>query len=215
MFARSKNLIFASVAGVFLIGATGCTSVADPAEPTATTQIASPAPTNAKPSPVPKPTPTPVPASAKGPAQNWPVPKMPEAAKEQTKAGIKAFTVFYFELVDYTLLTYDTKPIKKVTEHSCYLCAKQVIDPADVNQKLGGWHVGGTTTLTVNFAKKIQTAGVSGFTFKREKTEVYRPDKALQGTIPAITRPVAGTLHLIFSNGWRVVDVEFVDPDGR
>lgn len=132
-----------------------------------------------------------------------------------TKDGIIAFTQYYFELVDYAVLTYDTKPLKAVTERTCYLCAKQIIDPADGNRGHGGWHVGGKTAVTVTFAKKATGNSISGFTFTREKTSVYLVNGKLQSTIAAITAPRAGTFNLIFEDGWSVADVKFVDPNGK
>lgn len=217
MFVRLKHIFIAAIAGSILMGAAGCTPEAETAEPTGATQSESSAPTSAKPtpSPTPKPTPTPVPASSKGPAQNWPVPVMPAVAKEKSEAGLEAFTEYYFELVDYTVLTYDTKPIKEVTERSCYLCAKQLIDPGDRNRGTGNWHVGGRTNLTVNFSKIVKNSGVSGFTFLRDEIQVYLPDGELQMKIPALTKATAGTLHLVFRDGWKVADVEFINPDGK
>lgn len=143
------------------------------------------------------------------------MPKMPAAAKKNSKDGIVAFTKHYFALVDYSVLTYETKPLKAVTERTCYLCAKQIIDPADGNRGHGGWHVGGKTDVTVTFARNTKGSSISGFTFLREKTWVYLANGKLQSTIPAITAPRAGTFNLIFDNGWSVVDVEFVDPEGK
>ncbi|GAA3323513.1 hypothetical protein J2S64_003803 [Paeniglutamicibacter sulfureus] len=140
---------------------------------------------------------------------------MPEAAKENSKEGIVAFTEHYFELVDYAVLTYDTKPLKLVTERTCYLCATQIIDPADGNRGRGGWHAGGRTDVSVTFARNTKGNSVSGFTFLRERTLVYSANGELQSTIPAITSPRAGTFNLVFNNGWSVVDVEFIDPDGK
>ncbi|MGL3807620.1 DUF6318 family protein [Paeniglutamicibacter sp. R2-26] len=214
MIGRTKSVILIVCAGALVLGASGCTASADPLPSTSPPTASASQPSQSATASA-KPTPTPVPASSKGPAQNWPVPKMPDTAKEKTEAGVVAFTKYYFELVDYTVLTYDTKPIKAVTERSCYLCAKQVIDPSDANRKQGGWHVGGETTLTVNFAKLVKESGVAGFTFIREKTTVYRPDQVLQGTIPEVSKPVAGTLQLKFADGWKVTDVEFVDPGGK
>jgi len=140
---------------------------------------------------------------------------MPEAAKKNSEEGIAAFTKYYFELVDYTVLTYDTKPLKAVTQRSCYLCATQIIDPADGNRGHGGWHVGGKTDLTVTLAKNAKGNAVSTFSFVREETRVYLPDGKLQSTIDPITKPKAGMFNLAFNKGWSVVDVQFVDPDGR
>ena len=214
MFSKSRNLIFAAVAGIFLIGSTGCTSAADPTEPPATTQIESSAQTSVKPSPVPKPTPTPVPASSKGPAQNWPVPKMPEAAKKKTEAGIVAFTAYWFELVEYSDITNDTVPIKSVTGRSCYLCAKQIIDPVDQNKATGAWRTGGAIETSSTLAKLIGNDGVSGFSVDRKEMTGFTSSGNVQGVFPATVKPMVGTLYVFFENGWQVVDIQFLDTSG-
>jgi hypothetical protein len=138
---------------------------------------------------------------------------MPDAAKEESQEGIAAFTKYYFELVDYTVLTYDTRPIKAVTEQTCFLCAKQLIDPADSNVGQPGWQVGGKTTLRVNFTKLVDGSAFSGFTFHRTKTTIYISEGEVQGEVPATKKPVAGTLHLVYtpSKIWKVADIEFID----
>ncbi|MDQ0095438.1 DUF6318 family protein [Paeniglutamicibacter psychrophenolicus] len=217
MFAKSKKVMLIFCSGALVLTAAGCGGNAEPVEPTgkspAPTATASSSPPTSSPSPTAKPTPTPVPASSKGPAKNWPVPQMPEAAKENSEEGIAAFTKYYFELVDYTVLTYDTKPIKSVTEHSCKLCGEQLIDPADSNAGQGGWQVGGETELRVNFTKLVEGSAFAGFTFHRTKTTIYLAEGEVQGEVPATKTPVAGTLHLVYapSRKWKVVDIEFID----
>ncbi len=219
MFAKFKSVIGILCASALMLIAAGCSSNPDPTESSgqslSPTTTSSGSPSTPPPSATVEPTPTPVPASSKGPAKNWPVPKLPEAAKEKSKEGIAAFTKYYFELVDYTVLTYDTKPIKAVTEHSCYLCAKQIIDPGDSNRGQGNWHVGGKTVISVNFVKLVDSIGISGFTFERERTSIYLPNGDLQSEIPATKSSQPGTLHLSYAKGWKVVDVEFVDIKGK
>lgn len=217
MFAKTRKVIVVLSSGVLLLAAAGCGGNADPVGPTGTsptpTAPASSSPPTSSPSPTAKPTPTPVPASSKGPAKNWPVPKMPETAKSKSREGIAAFTRYYFELVDYTVLTYDTKPIKSVTEHSCQLCGEQLIDPAESNADQGGWQVGGETDLQVSFTKLVEGSAFAGFTFHRTKTTIYLSEGEVQGEVPATKTPVAGTLHLVYvpSGKWKVVDIEFID----
>lgn len=217
MFVRLKNIFIAAIAGSILMGAAGCTPEAETAEPTGATQSEPSAPTSAKPtpSPTPKPTPTPVPASSKGPAQNWPVPVMPAVAKEKSEAGIVAFTKYWFELVDFSVWTNNTKPIKAVTERSCVLCAEQIIDPTDRNHEYGGWHAGGKSTVAVNMAVIRDDVGITGFSMNRDELEMYLPSGKLTGTIPATKKPLAGTLYLKYDKTWSVSRIEFIDPDGN
>lgn len=52
------------------------------------------------------------PSSAEGPAKNVPIPKMPAAAKEKSTDGASAFAEYYFELINYSIETNDSEPLK-------------------------------------------------------------------------------------------------------
>lgn len=217
MFVRLKNLAIAAIAGSIVVGAAGCTSEAETDEPTGATQSESPAPTSTKPtpSPTPKPTPTPVPASSKGPAQNWPVPVMPAVAKEKSEAGIVAFTEYWFELVAYSDMTNDTKPIKSVTQRSCYLCAEQIIDPVEQNKAVGAWRAGGAIDVAMTMAKVIRNDGIAGFSLHREEIVAYLSSGQVQGILQKTEKPMAGTLYLLYQDGWQVVDLDFISTEKK
>lgn len=214
MFARPKNLVTVAVITTCLIGITGCNTSTDPAESTAFTQ--STQPTSAtpsvqpKPSSTPKPTPTPVPASSNGPAKNWPVPKMPDVAKEKSEKGIVAFTKYWFDLVTYSDNTNDTAPIKAVTSRECHLCAKQIIDPVDYNKSVGAWRSGGDIQASMTMAKLINASGFGGFLLQREEITAYLASGKVQASVPKTKKPMVGTLYLQFENGWQVIDLEFI-----
>lgn len=90
----------------------------------------------------PTPTPTPtayVPASEKAPAQNVPVPVMPEAAKQQTKEGWEAFAKYFIEELNYMVETNDTSRVEKLTSPNCKYCRSEMAlakGSADNNQWL-------------------------------------------------------------------------------
>ncbi|MFJ6416769.1 DUF6318 family protein [Paeniglutamicibacter sp. NPDC091659] len=215
MIGKTKSVIVALCAGAFVMGTAGCTASADPAGPSSSPPAASTSAPSASPIPTAKPTPKPIPASSKGPAQNWPVPKMPEAAKEKSEEGIVAFTKYWFELVDFSVWTNDTKPIKAVTERSCIVCAEQIIDPTDRNHEYGGWHAGGKTTVAVNMAVLRDGVGIVGFSMKRDELEMYLPSGKLTGTVPETEKPLPGTLYLTYDKNWSVSRIEFIDPGGN
>lgn len=216
MFVRLKNLVIAVIAGSILMGAAGCTPEAEPAEPTGATQSESPAPTSAKPtqSPTPKPTPTPVPASSKGPAQNWPVPVMPAVAKEKSEAGIKAFALHYYDLVEYTIQTNDTVPIKKVTMKTCLECGASFIDPFDNNKKVGSWMSGADFEVVVTRTILQPQNGVVLYTTTQGEMTLFMRDGTLQGTFPATPKPAPMTMLLQFDDGWKVESLEYLDATG-
>lgn len=93
----------------------------------------------------PTPTPTPtayVPASEKAPAQNVPVPVMPEAAKQQTKEGWEAFAKYFIEELNYMVETNDPSRVEKLSVGDCDFCRTE-IDFANFANEQKQWAVGG------------------------------------------------------------------------
>ena len=119
------------VAGALLMA--GCSGGA-PADPGTGSPTAS---QSASPSVTPTPTPTPSavykPADASGPAQNVPVPVLPEVAKTETKEGAEAFTKYWFSVLSYAYETGDIKVFEAVEPASCAACQK-------VKDVIGNWH---------------------------------------------------------------------------
>ncbi|WP_342022428.1 DUF6318 family protein [Arthrobacter citreus] len=62
------------------------------------------------------------PATAEGPAENVPLPVMPELAKQESKEGLEAFAEYWYSLVNYGYETGDPEPLKKITGPSCSIC---------------------------------------------------------------------------------------------
>jgi hypothetical protein len=206
------SLIFCSAALVF--AAAGCVGSADPIEPTPTastpTATASSSPPTTSPSPSIKPTPKPIPASSTGPAKNWPVPVMPDAATKKTEAGIKAFTEHYYELLEYTITTNESKNLRKITDPSCDACFKEFIDTADGNKVAGSWITGINLRPVVGTAVIDDNNGVALITLTQDEMLVYASDGTQYAKFPAVKNPVKGTILLHFENGWKVqsMDVE-------
>ncbi|WP_343900527.1 DUF6318 family protein [Arthrobacter rhombi] len=163
----------------------------------------SPAPTSKSASP------TPIPASSKGPAKNWPVPKMPEAAKKHTLKGAGAFSEYYFELIEYTSVTNESAPIRKVSSSDCDLCQNDIIKPAIENAKNGGWITGGKFHPSISSAQKEGTKEVwVSFKYLQDESRVYDPDKVLNRILHETSDPVVGSFYLEWNHGWQVNSVE-------
>jgi Family of unknown function (DUF6318) len=105
--------------------------------------------TSASPSATPSPSPTPsakyVPASAKGKAQNVPVPVKPALADQNSKAGLEAFTKYWFALLDYGYQTGDLKRWTALTGSNCPFCDSLETDIGAVYSD-NEWMVGGKLT---------------------------------------------------------------------
>ena len=97
---------------------------------TAACQGDSPKPSPMTTPPATSPTPTPSPTAAALPDfSKWqdkpadiPVPPMPAAAKQHTKAGSVAFGKYYIALVNYTLLTGKADPLLAIGSNRCAAC---------------------------------------------------------------------------------------------
>lgn len=88
----------------------------------------------------------PTPASSTGPARNLPKPELPAAAKENTEAGFKAFTQYWFDTVTYALETGDTGPLKAVSKADCKIC-NGYLRRADQVATGNGWNIGPRWTV--------------------------------------------------------------------
>jgi hypothetical protein len=140
---RSGAVVFAAATCLALAGCAG----GAPADP----GTSSPAPTTSAtsdPSPSPTPTPSAVykPADASGPAQNVPVPVLPEVAKTETKEGLEAFTRHWFERLNYAYQTGDTAAFQDMTSPNCDYCSKLAAS-LTTNYVDGQWLAGGMITV--------------------------------------------------------------------
>ncbi len=95
-------------------------------------------------------------ASAVGPAENVPVPVLPEAAKEFSKEGLMAFAEYWFSTLGYVFETGDSGPMMAITEPDCKTCA-YVNEPLAKTYSEGGWVVGGQMEVaqTISYFTQI------------------------------------------------------------
>lgn len=81
-----------------------------------------------------------VPASADGPAQNVPVPELPDAAREQTEEGAEATLKYWWDAMEYLYLTGGRAPLENISGDECVFCENFLeVVPETVSN--GGWYV--------------------------------------------------------------------------
>lgn len=206
---RLRLHLVALVAGAGLL-LTGCSTGGDPGA--GTTSSSPSAAQTPSPSATPTPTATPayVPASAKGRAQNVPVPVLPEVAKTETKAGLEAFARYWYETLSYAYETGDTKPLESASGPACGSCAKVKTEVSEWHSD-GRWMAGG----------KMHVEGVhSDFTLTgpaeyqvvvqvyQDTTDYYLADATLKGSVPR--QPAIGDIVIagFGASGWKANTVE-------
>ena len=121
----------------------GCNSGGSPGPGGTSSPVAAETPT-ATATPAPTPTPSAVykPADASRPAQNVPVPVLPEVAKAETKEGAEAFTKYWFSVLSYSYETGDTERLSALSRPDCVFCSA-LVDNIKTAWSDGKWISGG------------------------------------------------------------------------
>lgn len=205
--ARSSAAAFIVAAGLTLAGCAG----GAPADPGALSSAPTGSPTSS-PSATPAPTPTAVykPADASGPAQNVPVPVLPEVAKTETKEGLEAFARYWYSTLSYAYETGDMGPLEAISGPSCASCAK-------VKRVVEGWHsegrwlAGGRMTVEGVQSKFVEVAPKEYqvlIQVRQEPVSYYNADKSLDEATKA-TPSVGDIMVAGFEGGnWTAKTVE-------
>ncbi|WP_104053832.1 MULTISPECIES: DUF6318 family protein [unclassified Arthrobacter] len=102
------------------------------------------------------PTATYKPATAEGPAENVPMPVMPDVAKEESKEGLIAFGEHWFDLVNYGYETGDAAPVREISAPDCEIC-ESFYDDLEKGYVDDDWIQGGKISVLQTGTKFIQT----------------------------------------------------------
>ena len=208
-FTRARSSVFALLT-VAALGLTACGGDAE-GEPgssasPATSAVASEA---ATPTPTPSVTSEYKPATANGPAENVPVPKMPELASEESKEGLEAFTLYWYDLLNYAYESGDVKRLEGITDESCVRC-RDVAKNIKAWHSEGRWQVGGKVEIDgtgIDFASNsvgeyhVAVQLVSG------ELRYYLADGTLHGTTPESDMQVDVLVARYEEGSWQTVDV--------
>lgn len=191
----SGALVVVILCALLLLSA--CTPL--PPDPSVTTSSgSSSSATGSTPSPspvataVPSSTPVYRPATAQGPAQNVPVPVLPEKAKEFSKAGLIAFAEHWYETLSYAYETGDVAPMQLISAPDCPSC-ERVKASVDSRYGDGGWLVGGLMIVhdsRSTFNEMADGTYQAVLNIQQEKVVSYNTDGSVDSkSDPSIVRP--------------------------
>lgn len=133
-------------------------------------------------------------------------PEMPALAKKHTTAGAEAFTVYYWDVVEYAFTTGDDTGLKELEDPRCDVCEtghdviRQVHDD-------GGTVRGGAVTSTVKSSQKATIDGADAYVVSTQQSSTkqvitYPGDRADE-VFPASEVRV-DTYLFSTPDGWRV-----------
>ncbi|WP_149956108.1 DUF6318 family protein [Zafaria cholistanensis] len=152
-----------------------------------------------------------VPATPTSPAQNVPVPELPEAAKEKTPEGAVAFTEFYVELMNYTWATNDVEPILKFTDPGCKACFSGTISLAEFRNREKLHVVGGTVSLGDLWGTVDGDDGTVVGPGEIDAYRSYEPLGKIAEDAPAVLDQLVTFTLVSDSESWKALSIESAD----
>ncbi|WP_416377105.1 DUF6318 family protein [Arthrobacter sp. CDRTa11] len=187
-------------------GLAGCSPGVSHTDPSATS---TPASESATPTATPTPTASYKPASASGPAENVPVPVLPEVAKTETKEGAEAFAKYWFSVLSYAYETGEVADFEKLEPPSCVACQKVKGVIQDWHSD-GRWLVGGklsTPVASTTFVRGQDGRYQVAVQVRQEPLSYFRPDGTVARTDPQA--PDQGNLLILAyeNDAWSAVEL--------
>jgi len=210
----SSRTVRAGAAGLVVglaLALSGCNSGDSPGPGGTSSPVAADTPTA---SAIVTPTPTPSalykPADASGPAQNVPVPVLPEVAKTETKEGAEAFTKHWFSVLSYAYETGDTEPLSSLSGSECIFC-KGLVDNIEVAWSDGKWISGGrieTPAVTAE-TETGQPAHVTLQVIQKELV-IHNPDGSPYQEATPATNSGSQAVTTFTGAGWTVTKLSLI-----
>lgn len=157
------------------------------------------------------PTPTPSvaaykPATAEGPAENVPLPVMPELAKEESKEGLEAFAEYWYALANYGLETGNTLPLEGISGADCELCVN-LYRMMNNGYKNDDWVLGGKLEVVAIHSDYVLTSKQAYqvlIQVKQAPLEYRGPQGTLYGVNDGINPASVHMVEATYSSGgWR------------
>ncbi|UKA67619.1 DUF6318 family protein [Arthrobacter sp. FW306-05-C] len=162
------------------------------------------------------PTPTPTssavyqPADASGPAQNVPVPVLPEVAKTETKEGLEAFTRYWYSALSYAYETGDAAVLESISDSACASCKKVKQEVTDWHTR-GRWLEGGRITVDAvdsNFVMSQPSTYQAIAQVQQEAIAYHLSDGSVKGRVAALPTTPDIVVAAYVGQGWKAQTVE-------
>lgn len=207
--SRRLRLAPLAVAAAAALALSGCNSGSGPIS-SGTTSPTSSATESVSPSATPTPIAAYKPADATGPAQNVPVPVLPDVAKTETKEGVEAFARYWYSTLSYAYETGDVEALKQFTGPNCANCqsAEKIIENWYTQ---GRWLEGGkivTPAVETTFVKTAEGLYQVIVQVQQAELRAHKADGTMSDTVVAPTDVGQIFLATYSSSGWQLVDAQ-------
>lgn len=207
------RLLIVSVIAALSVVLSGCQGSAAPggsSSPPSTSSLTSAA---SIPSATQTPTAPPAykPADASGKAQNVPVPEKPALADENSKAGLEAFTKYWYELLSYGYETGDVSGTDELSSKGCQFCIGLGDGIREAWQDKR-WIAGGkiqSRAVNIQFVVGMTTQQIT-MQIIQEKIQIIRPDGTLLQDPTPQTNVASQVVADFDGTRWIVVDLGLV-----
>ena len=215
---RKNRTASATIFVAALLILTGCSTTPTPPETTSTGTNTPTSPGTAASAPATA-TPSSVavyqPATANGPAQNVPVPVLPEKAKEFSKEGLLAFAEHWYATLGYVFETGDPGPMMAITEADCTTCAN-INGPVGKWYAKGGWIVGGLMTVhssTSSFEQDADGSYQAVIVVQQSPASYFEPAHGLYRAYPPSIARADIVVASFRENKWTARTAEHLTKD--
>lgn len=143
------------------------------------------------------------PATAEGPAENVPLPVMPELAKQESKEGLQAFAEYFYSLINYGFETGDRVPLENISGPGCLVCSN-VYTMLSSGFEGEDWMVGGSMTV-LNTKSSYETTSTGQYQIlvqvKQDDYEYRGPNKVLYGKHEGVSSSTVQMIEATFQRG--------------
>jgi len=207
-FARSGAAALVLCSALVL---SGCNSGDGPGPGGTSSPMAAETPTaSATATPTPTPSAPYKPADATGPAQNVPVPVLPEVAKTETKEGLEAFTRYWYSALSYAYETGDIAALESVSDPACASCKKVKQEVIDWHTN-GRWLEGGRVSVDAvdsNFVQSEPSTYQAIAQVQQEAIAYHLSDGNVKGRVAALPTTPDIVVAAYTGDGWKAQTVE-------